>query len=133
MQRRSGTTSISVLTQAQQAVDRALPLLDGLTPLNPGAGEDFEALKTIVRKQMLALVEELGPPRVSRVGQIFRLLGGPNIDSVAGISPDSIGGTLGTLRDQFGEQNRTNFRIIADSIISLAQTWFSVGRLGRRH
>ncbi len=144
MQRRSGTTSISggqdsILTRAKQAVDRALPLLDGLSPLNPDAGDDVEALKTIVRKQMLALVEELGPPRVSRVGQIFRLLGGPDI-SAARISPNSIGGTLGTLRDQFGftssterEPNLANFRAIAQSIISLAQTWFSVRRLGRGH
>jgi len=94
--------------------------------------EDVEPIRTIVRKQMLALVEELGPPRVSRVGQIFRLLGGANIDSQARIDADSIGGTLGALRDQFDLAESPDFRIIADSIISLAHTWFSVRRLGRR-
>ena len=145
MQRRSATsasgTQASISKRAKQEIDRALPLLDGLSPLNPDAGDDVEAIKAIVRKQMLALVEELGPPRVSRVGQIFRLLGGADIDKPNRIHPDSIGGTLGTLRDQFGfncpagqeEQNLTNFRIIVDSITSLAQTWFSVRRLGRRH
>jgi hypothetical protein len=145
MQRRSAVSisgaQASIFTRARQAVDQALPLLDGLSPLNAQADDDIEAIKIIVRKQMLALVEELGPPRVTRVGQIFRLLGGPNIDNATRVHPDSIGGTLGTLRDQFGfthstgqdEQNLTNFRSIADSIISLAHTWFSVRRLGRRH
>ena len=121
-------------------MDQALPLLDGLVPLKADAGDDVEAIKAVVRKQMLALVEELGPPRVSRVGQIFRLLGGADIDHVNRVDPNSIGGTLGTLRDQFGfncstqqdEQSLTNFRVIADSVITLAQTWFSVRRLGRR-
>jgi hypothetical protein len=115
----------SILKRAKDAVDRALPLLHGLA--------DVDAIKIVVQKQMLALVEELGPPRVSRVGQIFRLLGGPDIDNETGVNADSIGGTLGTLRDQLGEQDLTNYRIIADSIISLAHTWFSVRRLGRRH
>jgi len=145
MQRRSATsisgTQASISKRARQAVDQALPLLDGLVPLKADAGADLEAIKAVVRKQMLALVEELGPPRVSRVGQIFRLLGGTDIDHVNRVDPNSIGGTLGTLRDQFGfncstqqdEQNLTNFRIIADYIISLAQSWFSVRRLRRRH
>jgi hypothetical protein len=119
----------SIATRAKIAVEQALPILDRLSPLN----EDVEAIKTIVRKQMLALVEELGPPRVSRVGQIFRLLGGADIDSERRVDADSIGGTLGTLRDQFGLTAPADFRIVADSIISLAHTWFSVRRLGRRH
>ena len=121
-------TEASISTRAKIAVDQALPLLDRLSPLN----EDVEAIKTIVRKQMLALVEELGPPRVSRVGQIFRLLGGANIDNQTRVDPGSIGGTLGTLRDQYGLTGAADFRMIADSIISLAHTWFAVRRLGRR-
>jgi len=148
VKRRSATpvsgAQASIFKRAQEAVDQALPLLDGLVPLKAeAAGEDVEAIKTIVRKQMLALVEELGRPggpRVPRVGQLFRLLGGTNIGDRANVHTDSIGGTLGTLRDQFGftclveedEQNFTNFRILADYIISLAQTWFSVRRLARK-
>ena len=147
MHRRSATSvsgrQASIFTRARQAVDQALPLLNALTPLKPDASDDVEAIKTIVRKQMLALVEELGRPggpRVPRVGQLFRLLAGPNIGDRANVHTDSIGGTLGTLRDQFGftclveedEQNFTNFRILADYIISLAQTWFSVRRLARK-
>ncbi len=143
MHRRSATSvsgrQASIFTRARQAVDQALPLLNALTPLKPDASDDVEAIKTIVRKQMLALVEELGRPggpRVPRVGQLFRLLGGPKIGDQSRLHPDSIGGTLGTLRDQFGfacsagldEQNLANFRILADYIISLAHTWFSVRR-----
>jgi hypothetical protein len=147
MKRRSATSvsgaQASISTRAREAVDQALPLLDGLTPLKAdAAGDDVEAIKAIVRKQMLALVEELGRPggpRVPRMGQLFRLLGGPKIGDRASVHSDSIGGTLGTLRDQFGftcpvqedEQSVTNFRIIADRITSLAQTWFSMRRIVR--
>src|SRR5260370_33533071 len=106
MQRRSATSisgaQASISKRARQAVDQALALLDGLSPLKTDAGADVEAIKTIVRKQMLALVEELGAPggpRVPRVGQLFRLLCGPNIGDLARVHPDSIGGTLGTLRE----------------------------------
>src|SRR5260370_41579486 len=108
MERRPGTISgaqASLSKRAKEAVDQALPLLDGLVPLNADAGDDVEAIKTIVRKQMLALVEELGAPggpRVPHVGQVFRLLGGASIGDQEPVHPDSIGGTLGTLRDQFG-------------------------------
>ena len=143
MKRRSATSvssaQASISTRAREAVGQAIPLLDALVPLKADAGADVEAIKAVIRKQMLALVEELGPPRVSRVGQIFRLLGGADIDQVNRVDPNSIGGTLGTLRDQFGftcsveedEQSVTNFRVIADYITSLAQTWFSMRRIVR--
>jgi hypothetical protein len=137
MQRRSAAsvsgTQASISKRARQAVDQALPLLDALSPLKADAGDDVEAIRTIVRKQMLALVEELGAPggaRSPRVGQVFRLLGGTNIGDRTRVHPDSIGGTLGTLRDQFGVTE--SFRCLADSIISLAQTWFSIRRQPRR-
>jgi hypothetical protein len=137
MQRRSTLGLISgaqasIYTRAKQAVGQALPLLDELSPLEANAGDDVEAIKTIVRKQMLALVEELGAPggpRVSQVGQVFRLLGGAKIGDQARVHPHSIGGTLGSLRDQFGVTE--SFRCLADSIISLAQTWSSIRR--QRH
>jgi hypothetical protein len=137
MQRRSTLGSISgaqasVYTRAKQAVAQTLPLLDQLVPLNIDDGEDVAALKAIVRKQLIALVEELGAPggpRVPHVGQVFRLLGGANIGDQVSVHPDSIGGTLGTLRDQFGLTE--SFCAIADSIIALAQNWFSIRR--QRH
>jgi len=143
MQSRSALGSISgaqvsIYRRAKQAVDQALPLLDGLVPLKTDDDDedDVEALKAIVRKQLIALVEELGAPggpRVPRVGQVFRLLAGASISSShVRVHPESIGGTLGTLRDQFGVTE--GFRAIADSVISLAQTWFSIRRQRRgRH
>jgi len=104
MQSRSAPGSISgaqvsIYRRAKQAVDQALPLVDGLVPLKPDAEDDVEALKTIVRKQLIALVEELGAPggpRVPRVGQVFRLLAGASVSSShVRVHPESIGGTLG--------------------------------------
>jgi hypothetical protein len=141
MQSRSALGSISgaqvsIYRRAKQAVDQALPLLDGLVPLKTDDEDDVQALKAIVRKQLIALVEELGAPggpRVPRVGQVFRLLAGASIsNSHVRVHSESIDGTLGTLRDQFGVTE--GFRAIADSVISLAQTWFSIRRQRRsRH
>jgi hypothetical protein len=68
----------SLLTRAKQAVDASLPLLDGLYPLSVEADpEDSAALRSLVRGQMLELVNELGTlggPRVARVDEIFALL-----------------------------------------------------------
>jgi len=106
MQSRSALGSISgaqvsIYRRAKQAVDQALPLLDGLVPLKTDDDDedDVEALKAIVRKQLIALVEELGAPggaRVPRVGHVFRLLAGASVSSShVRVHPESIGGTLG--------------------------------------
>ena len=61
----------SLYSRAQEALNQALPLLDGLYPLDPEAdAEDVTALKGIARSQLTELVNELGVaggPRISRV------------------------------------------------------------------
>jgi len=68
----------SLYSRTKDAVDKSLPLLDGLYSLDEEAKpEDIEALKSGVRTQLIALVTELGipgGPRVQRVNQVFGLL-----------------------------------------------------------
>jgi hypothetical protein len=139
----------SIYTRAKEALDLALPLLDGLQTLDPAADkEDVEALKKVARSQMTELVAELGVlggPRAARVSQFFDLLLGAGSVGISGAvvehNPDDIGGTLGSLRDLLGlkstddfgnsvedEQILTNFRILADYMTALAQSW--VNNLG---
>lgn len=142
----------SIYTRGKEAMNQALPLLDGLSALDPEADtEDVIALKAVVKSQITELVNELGfisGPRITRVNKYFQLL---LIDSNSGIpfppatgtaltvDPDSIGGTLGNLRDVLGlnfltqdfvnslgdEQDLSNFRILSDYITSLAQSWIN--------
>jgi hypothetical protein len=70
----------SVYTMAKTLVDQMLPLVDGLTPLNPAADDaDIDAVKTLVKSQLQDLAAEignLGGPRVTRVNQYFQMLTG---------------------------------------------------------
>jgi hypothetical protein len=140
----------SLYSRAKDALEESLPLLDGLYPLDTEADpEDITALKSVARSQLTELVAELGllgGPRVSRVNQYFALLIGdsypadPTPDSkVFPTDPDSVGGTLGDLRDTLGlnfrnqdfvntvadEQDLSNFRILSDYVTSLAQSWIN--------
>ena len=143
----------SVYARAKDALDQSLPLLDGLYPLFKEAkDEDVAAVRATVRSQFTDLVNELGllgGPRISRVTQLFFLLLGqqlpitpPSPPPVAPFplvtDPDSIGGSLGNLRTEFGfsvkddlintvedEQDVTNFRIVSDYVTSLAQSWLN--------
>lgn len=86
----------SLLTRTKQAVDASLPLLDGLYPLTAEADpEDSAALRSLVRGQMLELVNELGTlggPRVLRVDEIFGLLLGHTAGAaVTGVVRDGMG------------------------------------------
>jgi hypothetical protein len=138
----------SVYARGKEALDQSLPLLDGLYTLDPEADpEDVVALKAVVKSQFSELVNELAflsGPRIARVNQYFSLL---LIDADTGLSfpplqnpdPDQLGGTLGNLRDVLGlnftnqdfvnsvadEQNLSNFRIMADYVTSLAQSWIN--------
>ena len=139
----------SIYARGQEALDKSLPLLDGLYTLDPEADqEDVVALKAVVKSQLTELVNELGflsGPRVARVNQYFALL---MLDADSGATfppmpnppdPDQIGGTLGNLRDVLGlnftdqdfvnsvadEQNLSNYRILADYVTSLAQSWIN--------
>jgi len=98
----------SIYARAKEAVDQALPLLDGLYPLRPDADKEFiDAARSVVRSQATALVAELGipgGPRVSRIDQIFLLLLGARLDGQQNpiTEPDLIGGELEKLRRQLG-------------------------------
>jgi hypothetical protein len=138
----------SLYMRAKEAMDQALPLLDGLYALNPDSdAEMVTALKDIVRSQITELTGEMafpGGPRISRVNQYFDLLLGgkplpfkpdaafPAVPS----DPDQIEGNLGRLRRELqlqsfsnyvnsveDEQDITNFRILSDYLTSLAQSW----------
>ena len=136
----------SIYSRAQVALDKSLPLLDGLYSLDTEADpDDVAALKALARSQLTELVNEFpfpGGPRVSRVNQYFlMLLFDPPAafpPPVLQTEPDVVGGTLGRLRNILGlklsddrvntveeEQNLTNFRILSDYVTSLAQTWIN--------
>jgi hypothetical protein len=132
----------SVYTRAKAAIDQALPLLDGLTPLIVDVPpEDQESVRAIVRGELNQLVAELGVvggPRIQRVNEFFHLLlfsrGQSHEPEVLLRHPERVGGQLGELRDRFGltadnvntvddEQNLTNFLIIVDYVTTLYATW----------
>jgi len=144
----------SLYTRAKDALDQALPLLDGLYPLRVDADpQDMEALRATVHSQMTEIVNELGisgGPRVSRIDQLFLLLLGGRLQPEPGeivTEPDDVepGSQLGTLREEFGlattddlvntveeEQNLTNFRILADYLIGLRLSWVANRRFFTR-
>ena len=137
----------SLYMRAKEAMDQALPLLDGLYALNPDSDlEMASALKDMIRSQITELTGEMGfagGPRISRVNQYFHLLLGVNLptEPPAGLlavpsDPDKVVGNLGRLRKELElqsfskyvnkvehEQNITNFRILSDYLTSLAQSW----------
>jgi hypothetical protein len=138
----------SIYARGQEALSQSLPLLDGLYALDPEADqEDVAALKAVVKSQFTELVNELAflsGPRVSRVNQYFGLLlidadTGLHFPPLQSADPDQVGGTLGNLRDVLGlnfetqdfvnsvgdEQNLSNYRILADYVTSLAQSWIN--------
>lgn len=140
----------SIYSRSKDALDQSLPLLDGLTALDPEAdAESVAALRSVARSQLTEVVNELGTlggPRVSRVNQYFYLLLGQVFPTTADAAkkfnvnsdPDAIpaSGSLGNLRDEMGlssqsnfvnsvedEQDLTNYRILVDYTTSLAQSW----------
>jgi hypothetical protein len=127
---------------------QALPMLDKLYPLVPDADhEDIAAVKAVLRRQLNELVGELGAPGgpgVTRVERYFNLLlASPNSTydnngTVRTPDPDDLKGTVGRLRDVLGlrssdnlvnsvadEQNQTDYRVFADYLTSLAQSWLN--------
>jgi hypothetical protein len=126
----------SVHKQAQVALEQALPLLDGLTPLRTDADEeDIEAMRAIIRTELTELVNELalvGGPRVLRVDTFFeKLLGDLPPKS---FDPENVAGQMQRLGERFGltrsrvntlgeEQNFTNYLIMVDYVNSLYQSW----------
>jgi len=138
----------SLYMRAKNALDSALPLLDGLYPLDPEADPEYvKALREMARSQMTEIIKELGTvglPSILRIDTYFGILLGqdPAQISPSGsvqFDPDEITGTLGELRDTYGiafvgnkfnnsvedEQDITNFRVISDYMTSLMQSWIA--------
>jgi hypothetical protein len=125
----------SLYHRAKSALNDALPLLDKLTPLDPMADQqNMDAMRSIIRTEMVELVDELGTtggPRAQRVDSLFQLLLGSEEELN---SSEKIGGQMKNLADVFGlnrahintvdeEQNYGNFLIIRDYIVSLRTSW----------
>jgi hypothetical protein len=130
----------SLYTRAKGALDQIRPLLDGLEPLRVDFDpENVDAIRAIVRSHVDELVTELGVeggPRVQRVDQLFAFLLGETAFEDLGVlrDPDKVGGSLGILRDRLGlqrhrintieeEQGFTNFLVLVDHVVSLAESW----------
>jgi len=124
----------SLYSRSRVALDAALPLLDGLYPLDPAADpQDTEAIRTIVRSELNELVAELGVeggPRLSRVDDLLDQLLGTLQKRV----PGEVGGQLKLLQDRFGlvsarvdtveeEENLTNFLILVDYVREIDTSW----------
>jgi hypothetical protein len=130
----------SIYARAKSALDQILPLLTGLTPLNPALypPQDLEAVRTVIAAELQELVNELaleGGPRIQRVDELFRLLTGESRKSLRP-DPHLVQGQLGVLRDRFGltvanvdtvdeERILTNFRIVVEQVLSLQESWVS--------
>jgi len=132
----------SLYTRAKDALDQSLTLLDGLYPLDPEADPEYvKALREMARSQMTEIVKEFGVvglPSVLRINTYFDILVGQH-DLPVQFDPDQVGGTLGSLRQEYGifflgnpfsnsiedEQDITNFRVISDYMTSLLQSWIS--------
>ncbi|MGR6962918.1 hypothetical protein ACU610_00405 [Geodermatophilus sp. URMC 61] len=130
----------SLHVRATEALNRALPLLEGLEPLIEDADDEIAAaVKGVIETELRELVQELGRlggPRVQRVDQLWRVLLGEGEGVL--VDPDHVGGQLGRLRDALGlsqndsndrvnnvdeEQQLTSFRIITDDLVSLRASW----------
>jgi|HubBroStandDraft_6_1064221.scaffolds.fasta_scaffold40805_3 hypothetical protein len=130
----------SIYARAKSALDQLLPLLAGLTSLNPALfpEQDREAMRTVVTAELQELVGELaleGGPRIQRVDELFGLLLGESIGST-NLNPDVVQGQLGILRQRFAltadwietvddERVVTNFRVIVEQILALQASWSS--------
>jgi hypothetical protein len=130
----------SIYARAKSALDQLLPLLAGLTSLNPALWpeQDREAIRTVVTTELQELVGELaleGGPRIQRVDELLGLLLGDSIGST-NLNPDIVQGQLGMLRERFAltadwietvddERVATNFRIVVEQILALQASWSS--------
>jgi hypothetical protein len=132
----------SLYARAVAARDEALKALDALLPLSTTADpQDVEAIRDIIRGELIEVVDQLGAeggPPVQLVDKNFNLLidyqptKSPPFDTAAA----TVGGHLGELRSRFGltpdevntldeERNFTNFIVLVDYISSLALSWNS--------
>lgn len=127
----------SIYARARNALEQILPLLDGLTPLDPTVeAEDVASIRAVVRSELQELVNQLaveGGPLIQQVDSLFLQLTGVLPGDVLP-DPDAIDGQLGVLAQRFGltpdrvntlddERVVTNFRIIVEHVLALAASW----------
>jgi hypothetical protein len=125
----------SIFQRAQAALTQILAIVDGLTPLRPAPDVDkCEAIRSIIRQEVVDLVGELGMeggPRVQLVDKLWRLLleRNPNLQD-----PERVKGQLAEMRTQFGftrtfvttvddERILTQFLTLVDWLNSLKTSW----------
>ena len=121
----------SLYFRAKSALDSILPLLTSLTPLDPAADlQNMDAARSIIRTELVELVNELGiesGPRVWKVQNLFRLLLGDEFNGVGNGQFHNLKIIFGFQRDRINtvaeEQSYSNYLIILDSVISLKQSW----------
>jgi hypothetical protein len=112
----------SIYHRAKTALDDALPLLEGLQPLLASADqEEVEAERSIVRTELVELVNELGldgGPRVQRVDDIFTVL----LDHVDRLR-DEGGFTTENVITMTEEERLTNYLVVRDYARGLFEAW----------
>jgi hypothetical protein len=142
----------SLYTRARDIIDASSRIIKTVYSLSATTDpQDADALTALVSDLMGQIPAELGfygGPRPLRVDMLFDQLLGPlketssskpippNVRYPVQTDPDFVGGALGQLRAIFGlsmndgfvntldeEQNQTNYRIVADYLISLRQSW----------
>jgi hypothetical protein len=142
----------SIYTRAQEALNAARPLIEGVTPLVVDADpEAAEAIRRIVLYSFNQIVNELGSeggPSVRFVDDLWIALLGTQAapDGDPPTTPEEVEGQLGEMRERFAlfrryvnlveeEQNYTNFVIVVDYVTSMYASWsfqrdFFLGRPG---
>jgi hypothetical protein len=133
----------SLYRRAQQALEEALPLIEGLEPLIPFEDEEtIAAQREVVRSELERAVQELGSEGGPSVGLVDQLLESlvdedPANPPAGRIDAEAVGGHLGDLREHFGlkrelintleeEQNFTNFLVLSDYVTTLFGEWAAV-------
>jgi hypothetical protein len=125
--------STSFYRRAQAKLSEGRESAERLLPLTDSPSKDLNVLRSVVRSKLDELIEEFataGGPRIARVDHLFTMLLGQPHRAV----PSKINGSIGDLGIALGEkqesvntvddeQNLTNFRIIADYVISLLDSW----------
>ncbi|WP_088889056.1 hypothetical protein [Leptolyngbya ohadii] len=121
----------SLYYRAKVVLDNVLPLLNGLSPLNPAADpQNMEAVRSVVRTELVELVNELGVesgPRQWKVDSLFRLLLGSDWTGMENGQLYNLMVVFGLERDRINtvgeEEAYSNYLIILDYMRSLYQSW----------